>query len=48
MLLAEIRELPTRTPELEHTIRSAATAVLDEISMKETPPTRIPDAPIKS
>ncbi|GJL57220.1 MAG: hypothetical protein NPIRA03_00770 [Nitrospirales bacterium] len=47
-LFAEIRELQTRSPELEHTIRSAATAVLDEMSSKETPPTRIPDAPIKS
>ena len=47
-LLAEIRQLQTRSPELEHTIRSAATAVLDEMSSKETPPTRIPDAPIKS
>ncbi len=47
-LLAEIRELKTRSPELEHTIRSAATAVLDEMSSNETPPTRIPDVPIKS
>ncbi|HNP27471.1 MAG TPA: tetratricopeptide repeat protein [Nitrospirales bacterium] len=47
-LLAEIRGLPTRPPELEHTIRSAATAVLEEMSLKETPPTRIPDAPIQS
>ncbi|MCA9500246.1 MAG: tetratricopeptide repeat protein [Nitrospira sp.] len=47
-LFAEIQELQTRSPELEHTIRSAATAVLDEMSSKETPPTRIPDAPIKS
>lgn len=47
-LLTEIRELKTRSPELEHTIRSAATAVLDEMSLNETPPTRIPDAPIKS
>ncbi|MFZ1745375.1 MAG: tetratricopeptide repeat protein [Nitrospirales bacterium] len=47
-LLAEIRQLQTRSPELEHTIRSAATAVLDEMSSKETPSTRIPDAPIKS
>jgi len=47
-LLAEIRELKTRSPELEHTIRSAATAVLDDMSSKETPPTRIPNAPIKS
>ena len=47
-LLAEIQELQTSSPELEHTIRSAATAVLDEMSSKETPPSRIPDAPIKS
>jgi tetratricopeptide (TPR) repeat protein len=47
-LLAELRALQTRSPELEHTIRSAATAVLDEMSSKETPPTRIPDAPIQS
>ena len=39
-LLAEIRQLETSSPELEHTIRSAATAVLDEISLKEKPPTR--------
>ena len=47
-LLAQIRELQTRSPELEHTIRSAATAVLDEMSSKETPPTGMPDAPIES
>ncbi|HNP60397.1 MAG TPA: tetratricopeptide repeat protein [Nitrospirales bacterium] len=47
-LLAEIKELKTRSPELEHTIRSAATAVLDEMSLNETPSTRIPDVPIKS
>lgn len=47
-LLAEIRALQTSSPELEHTIRSAATAVLDDMSSNETPPTRIPDAPIKS
>lgn len=34
-LLAEIRQLKTSSPELEHTIRSAATAVLDEISLQE-------------
>lgn len=40
-LLAEIRQLETSSPELEHTIRSAATAVLDEMSLKEKPPARI-------
>lgn len=34
-LLVEIGQLETRGTELEHTIRSAATAVLDEISLKE-------------
>lgn len=40
-LLDEIRQLETRSPELEHTIRSAATAVLDELLLKETPRTGI-------
>ena len=40
-LLAEIRQLETGSPELEHTIRSAATAVLDEISLKEKPRVRM-------
>jgi tetratricopeptide (TPR) repeat protein len=40
-LLAEIRQLETSSPELEHTIRSAATAVLDELSVKEKPPVRM-------
>lgn len=48
ILLAEIRGLKTRSPELEHTIRSAATTVLDEMLSNEMPPTRIPDVPIKS
>jgi tetratricopeptide (TPR) repeat protein len=40
-LLAEIRQLETGSPELEHTIRSAATAVLDEISLQEQRGVRI-------
>jgi len=40
-LLAEIRQLETRSPELENTIRSAATAVLDELLLKEMPSARI-------
>lgn len=40
-LLAEIQQLETRSPELENTIRLAATAVLDEISLKEKPRTRM-------
>jgi tetratricopeptide (TPR) repeat protein len=40
-LLAEIRQLETSSPELEHTIRSAATAVLDEMSVKEKSPARM-------
>jgi tetratricopeptide (TPR) repeat protein len=37
----EIRQLETRAPELEHTIRSAATAVLDEMFLKENPRARM-------
>ncbi len=40
-LLGEIRQLETRSPELENTIRSAATAVLDELLLKEAPRARI-------
>jgi tetratricopeptide (TPR) repeat protein len=47
-LLAEIRQLETGSPELEHTIRSAATAVLDEISLKEKPRVRIANEQTKS
>jgi tetratricopeptide (TPR) repeat protein len=47
-LLDEIRQLETTSPELEHTIRSAATAVLDEISLKEKPRVRIADEPTES
>ena len=36
-LLAEVRELETRSPEFENTIRAAAVAVLDEFSLKEKP-----------
>ena len=39
-LLGEIRQLETRSPELENTIRSAANAVLDEISLKDKPRAR--------
>ena len=35
-LLADVRELETRSPEFEHTIRAAAVAVLDEFSLKRT------------
>ena len=47
-LLAEIRQLETGSPELEHTICSAATAVLDEISLKEKPRVRIANEQTKS
>jgi len=47
-LLDEIQQLETRSPELENTIRSAATAVLDEILLKETPRTRIANEQTKS
>ncbi len=40
-LFEEIRQLDTRATELEHTIRSAATAVLDELSLKEQSSTRM-------
>ena len=36
-LLDELQQLETRSPELENTIRAAATAVLDELLLKETP-----------
>lgn len=35
-LLTEVRQLHTRAPEFENTIRTAAIAVLDEFSLKET------------
>ena len=35
-LLAEVRQLNTQAPEFENTIRTAAIAVLDEFSLKET------------
>ncbi len=35
-LLAEVRQLNTQAPEFENTIRTAAVAVLDEFSLKET------------
>ncbi len=47
-LLAEIRQLETSSPALEHTIRSAATAVLDEMSLKEKPPARTINEPTES
>jgi tetratricopeptide (TPR) repeat protein len=40
-LFDEIRKLDTRATELEHTIRSAATAVLDELSLQEQSSTRM-------
>jgi len=36
-LLAEVRQLETRSPEFENTIRAAAVAVLDEFSLKGKP-----------
>ena len=36
-LLAEVRQLETRSPEFENTIRAAAVAVLDEFSLQEKP-----------
>jgi len=39
-ILADVRELETRSPELENTIRAAAVAVLDEFSLKGKPQTR--------
>jgi len=36
-LLGEVRQLETRSPEFENTIRAAASAVLDEFSLKEKP-----------
>jgi len=36
-LLAEVRQLETRTPEFENTIRAAAVAVLDEFSLNGKP-----------
>ena len=47
-LLDELRQLETSSRELEHTIRSAATAVLDEISLKEKPRLEITDEQTKS
>jgi tetratricopeptide (TPR) repeat protein len=47
-LLDELRQLETNSRELEHTIRSAATAVLDEISLKEKPRLEITDEQTKS
>ncbi len=38
-LLADVRELETRAPEFEHTIRAAAVAVLDEFSLQGKPQT---------
>ncbi len=38
-LLAEVRQLETRPPEFENTIRAAAVAVLDEFSLKGKPQT---------
>lgn len=40
-LFAEIRLLETRAPELEHTIRQAAIAVLDELALNEKPRVRM-------
>jgi len=39
-LLAEVRQLETRSPEFENTIRAAAVAVLDEFSLKGKPQVR--------
>ncbi len=36
-LLAEVKQLETRAPEFENTIRAAASAVLDEFSLKGRP-----------
>jgi tetratricopeptide (TPR) repeat protein len=36
-LLAEVRQLETRSPEFENTIRAAAVALLDEFSLKGKP-----------
>jgi tetratricopeptide (TPR) repeat protein len=38
-LLAEVRQLETRSPEFENTIRAAAVAVLNEFSLKGKPQT---------
>lgn len=47
-LLAEIRQLKTGSLALEHTIRSAATAVLDEISLQEQSEVRMANEQTKS